>query len=91
MKTVNLRITGRVQGVWYRAWTRDTATELGLNGWVRNRMDGSVEAVVQGDDAAINQLIEKCWDGSPASKVHDIKVTSSDETVDAGFKQERTV
>ncbi len=91
MKTVRLRITGRVQGVWYRAWTRETAETLGLDGWVRNRMDGSVEAVVQGPDASISQLIEKCWQGPSAARVHDIKVEDTDEDIKPGFKQERTV
>jgi len=91
MKTVHLRIEGKVQGVWYRAWTRDTATELGLNGWVRNRMDGSVEAIVSGDETTVDQLIEKCHQGPPAARVHKITATGSDESVKVGFVQERTI
>ncbi len=91
MKTVNLRITGRVQGVYYRAWTCETALPLKLNGWVRNRADGSVEALVSGDAGAVDQLIEKCWQGSHASKVHDIIVTDSIESVQDGFAQKPTV
>jgi acylphosphatase len=91
MKTVRLRISGRVQGVWYRAWTRETAEGLGLNGWVRNRMDGSVEAVVQGEEDAVAQLIEKCWEGPTAARVENIIFEETDETIKPGFKQERTV
>ncbi|MBT6510918.1 MAG: acylphosphatase, partial [Rhodospirillaceae bacterium] len=48
-RKVRVCITGRVQGVWYRAWTTEEASELGLDGWVRNRRDGTVEAVFAGD------------------------------------------
>ncbi len=91
MKTVNLRITGRVQGVYYRAWTCETALQLNLNGWVRNRVDGTVEALVAGEEVTVDQLIEKCWQGSPASKVHDIVVSESTESIEAGFVQKPTV
>ncbi|MGA1498153.1 MAG: acylphosphatase, partial [Steroidobacteraceae bacterium] len=53
-----LHIQGRVQGVFYRQWTVETATGLGLQGWVRNRSDGTVEAQVQGDEAAVESFIE---------------------------------
>jgi len=89
-KTINLRITGKVQGVWYRAWTRETAEILGLNGWVRNRMDGSVEALVQGEEDLISQLIEKCWEGPTAARVKNITSTEVTEKVEPGFKQEST-
>ncbi|NVK17881.1 MAG: acylphosphatase [Methylocystaceae bacterium] len=91
MKTVHLKITGRVQGVWYRAWTRETALSLGLAGWVRNRLDGSVEAVVQGDETAVDQLIKKCWDGPTAARVDLVEVSDTDEKVKTGFAQEKTV
>ena len=53
----HLMIHGRVQGVWYRAWTVETARGLGLTGWVRNRTDGSVEAVIEGEDASVAQFM----------------------------------
>ena len=65
----HLMIHGRVQGVWYRAWTVDTARSLGLVGWVRNRADGSVEAVVEGDEAAVAQFVALAHDGPIAAKV----------------------
>lgn len=91
IKTVHLKIIGRVQGVWYRAWTQDTAKDLALNGWVRNRMDGSVEAIVSGKDDAVAQLIEKCWKGPSAARVDNITFTEIDEVVAPGFKQEPTI
>ena len=51
--TVRVRISGRVQGVWYRGWTVDEARRLGLSGWVRNRRDGSVEAVFSGPEHVV--------------------------------------
>lgn len=91
MKTVHLKITGRVQGVWYRAWTRETAENLGLNGWVRNRMDGSVEALVSGEASKVDDLIKRCWDGPSAAKVEGVSATESHDTVPTGFFQEKTL
>jgi acylphosphatase len=66
MSLLDLRhvlIHGRVQGVGYRAWTEDTARELGLQGWVRNRRDGAVEAVFAGPGEAVAKMIEACRQG----------------------------
>ncbi|MEO8559705.1 MAG: acylphosphatase [Rhodospirillales bacterium] len=63
MKTVRLRISGRVQGVGYRDWTIGTARELGLIGWVRNRADGNVEALASGDQAKIDRFVDACRRG----------------------------
>ncbi|MET0361875.1 MAG: acylphosphatase [Sphingobium sp.] len=65
----HLAILGQVQGVWYRKWTIDTARRLGLFGWVRNRLDGSVEAVVEGDAAAVDAFVTHCHAGPPAARV----------------------
>src|SRR3546814_17773649 len=61
--TVRVVISGRVQGVWYRAWTERQAAALGLAGWVRNRRDGTVGAVMSGDVAVAEQMISVPWDG----------------------------
>jgi acylphosphatase len=62
-------VTGRVQGVFYRAWTKGQADGLGVSGWIRNRPDGSVEAHVEGEAAAVGQLIERMQSGPPAANV----------------------
>lgn len=70
-----MKITGRVQGVFYRANTQKVAGELGLKGWVRNTDDGGVEAVAEGERAALQKLIEWCNHGPPASKVDAVDVS----------------
>ena len=72
-----LRLSGLVQGVFFRAWTRDEARRLGVNGWVRNCDDGSVEAHVEGNDGAVQQLIRRMRDGSPGARVDDLQVEES--------------
>ncbi len=72
--TVQLVITGRVQGVWYRGWTVSRAQELGLAGWVRNVTDGSVEALVNGPKDRVDWLIALCRTGPPAAKVDTVDV-----------------
>src|SRR4051794_1037107 len=74
MRSVRLRITGRVQAVGYRAWAVDRARQLGLRGWVRNRRDGSVEALVTGEDDAVAAMIEACRRGPAAARVEDVAV-----------------
>lgn len=69
MKTLHLRIEGRVQGVWFRESMRQEAERLGVSGWVRNRPDGSVEAVVQGADAAVDALLAWSRQGPPMARV----------------------
>ena len=64
-----LVIRGRVQGVGYRMAMTDAAVALGVNGWVRNRRDGTVEALVQGDDAAVERLLAWCRRGPPGARV----------------------
>ena len=65
----HLLITGRVQGVFYRNWTVDTARDLGLAGWVRNKSDGSVEAWIEGPADAIETFIQRAHAGPPAAQV----------------------
>ena len=74
MVTKHLRIRGTVQGVCYRAWTVQTATQLGLTGWVRNRNDGTVEALVMGENNQIEKLIEACHEGPSAAQVKKIDI-----------------
>lgn len=66
---VRLRITGRVQGVWYRGATEAEARKLGVDGWVRNCSDGSVEALLEGEPVAVRALVEWCRTGPPGARV----------------------
>lgn len=70
----HLFIEGRVQGVFYRAFTRDLASSLGLSGWVRNLHDGRVEALFEGKRELIEQAIQGCWKGPAGSSVRNIAV-----------------
>ncbi len=75
VKRAHLIIKGRVQGVFYRAFTREVAVSLGLKGWVRNLSDGNVEAVFEGSKADIESAVVQCYKGPSASSVSDIKVS----------------
>ena len=90
-RTVNLRIGGRVQGVGYRAWMRSSAMALGLGGWVRNRRDGTVEALLCGRADAVEQLIAACHAGPSQARVTEVKATSADPPEHPGFDQLPTV
>jgi len=91
MRSVRLRITGRVQGVGYRAWALETARRLGLRGWVRNRADGSVEALVAGDDEAVAAMIEACREGPLAARVAEVAISEAEDDGSAGFTPKPTV
>lgn len=69
----HLIIVGLVQGVCFRMYTRDEAQRLGLTGWVRNRPDGTVEAMVEGEKSAVTRLIEWCHDGPSYARVTDVQ------------------
>ncbi|HET9811148.1 MAG TPA: acylphosphatase [Sphingomicrobium sp.] len=79
-----VRVTGRVQGVFFRAWAEQQARELGVNGWVRNAPDGSVEAHLEGDEAPVNAVIERLHQGPPSATVEDVQVS---ETVEENFNR----
>ena len=74
MESVDILVIGKVQGVWFRDFVRKTANNLELKGWVKNNPDGSVSAVVEGEEEIINRLIDKIKVGSPLSKVEDVEV-----------------
>jgi len=85
-----LRIHGRVQGVFYRAWSAEHARALGLRGWVRNRSDGSVEMLVAGEAEAVRRLIELCRTGPPSARVERIEVEETQEEAPARFETRPT-
>ncbi|CCQ37010.1 acylphosphatase [Natronomonas moolapensis 8.8.11] len=82
-------VSGRVQGVYYRATTRDTARERGVDGWVRNLDDGRVEAVFEGTEATVESMVEWCHTGSPNARVDDVEVEYGEPTGIEGFEIRR--
>ena len=74
MKTVHVIIAGKVQGVFFRDYTLQKAKELGVKGWVRNLPNGSVEAMIEGQPASVDGMIEWFYRGSPLSLVSDVQV-----------------
>lgn len=85
-------VKGRVQGVFFRDWTVENARELGLNGWVRNRRDGSVEALFSGDPASVAEMVDKrCRVGPPSAMVTGINNFPADgEDPGEGFQRKPT-
>lgn len=77
-----LKITGRVQGVWYRKSFAEVATKNNLVGWVKNCDDGSVEALIQGESAQVLAVIEWAKKGPPLAKVDNVTVTEDDSGVE---------
>jgi len=74
----HVRVTGRVQGVFFRVWARDEAQSLGITGWVRNCGDGSVEAQLEGDAEAVDELLDQIREGPPGARVNDLCVEEAD-------------
>ncbi|MCH7888927.1 MAG: acylphosphatase [Proteobacteria bacterium] len=85
---VRVRIEGRVQGIGFRYWTIDQAAALGLRGWVRNRIDGAVEAVFAGPGEAVAEMVRRCHDGPAFAHVERVERVAEDpeaEPVGPGF------
>lgn len=85
-RSVAVRIEGRVQGVYYRAWTAQTARALGLDGTVRNMDDGSVEATFSGPSEAVAEMLRRCADGPRDARVRRVTVTQEGASVVPGFR-----
>ena len=90
MKAIRVRISGRVQGVWFRAWTEQRATALGLDGWVRNRRDGDVEALFAGADEAVEAMVAECWNGPPRARVDTVSAEPDGPPEQKGFSVSRS-
>ena len=85
---VRLVIRGKVQGVWFRNWTVGEAKALGLDGWVRNRADGSVEALISGPGTALRNMVARCHDGPPLARVDEIEEHTAERLPSgSGFEQ----
>ncbi|MFW6003530.1 MAG: acylphosphatase [Halanaeroarchaeum sp.] len=82
-------VTGTVQGVYYRATTRDEARSRGVDGWVKNLPDGRVEAVFEGDEDRVEAMVEWCYEGSPAATVDAIDVEFESPAGLEGFEIRR--
>ncbi len=91
MRSARLRITGRVQGVGYRAWMMQVAGRFGLRGWVRNRSDGGVEALVIGEEDAVARIIEACREGPFGARVSDVGTSDADDDASVGFTAKPTL
>jgi acylphosphatase len=90
-RAVHLIIRGRVQGVGYRVWAREAARSLGLDGWVRNRTDGTVEMVAVGGPEALDRLAEACRSGPPGARVGSVDRSEAEDDASSGFELRRTL
>ena len=90
-KSIHATFQGRVQGVWFRAWTAEKATALGLNGWVRNRTDGTVEAVFSGPADKVDAMLTKAKKGPMLARVDDILTKEIEPPTEVGFFKRDTV
>jgi len=88
---IRIRISGRVQGVGYRSWTVKQASKRGLDGWVRNRIDGTVEALLIGEEAIVRDMIEACRTGPMIARVDEILEEAAQGIAEKGFTQKPTV
>jgi acylphosphatase len=82
----HVTVTGRVQGVFFRAWTREQAQALGVAGWVRNCPDGHVEAHLEGEANQVEQLLTKLRQGPPAAEVDDVRTWDVEPCEFDGFE-----
>ncbi len=89
MKRAHVWISGKVQGVWYRANTREQAEQRGLAGWVRNLSDGRVEGVFEGPEATVEEMIDWCHTGSPMARVDGVEVEWEEPQGIEGFTVKR--
>ena len=90
-KSVRVRIEGRVQGVGFRAWVERRAVTHGLDGWVRNRRDGGVEAVFAGPASAVDAMVAECHHGPRSAAVTMVRVLDEPAAVSQGFSVGPTV
>ncbi|MEE2746084.1 MAG: acylphosphatase [Pseudomonadota bacterium] len=85
VKSYHVKVEGRVQGVWYRVWAQKKAVNHEIRGWIRNRSDGTVEAVVCGRELAINKLLEAMKTGPTMANVISIRAEPCDPPINYSF------
>jgi acylphosphatase len=88
---LRLRIEGKVQGIGYRDYVIGEALKLGVDGWVRNRADGTVEALVSGPNKAVETLVGLCMKGLPGATVRDVEMHKAEPLPEKGFKRRPTI
>ena len=86
MKQVHVRVSGRVQGVFFRAEARSRAESLGLSGWIRNEPDGSVAAVFAGEPERVDSMVEWCRRGPAGARVDEVEATDAADEPGHGFR-----
>lgn len=86
---VHVYISGRVQGVFFRDSTREKAREVGVNGWVRNMRDGRVEAVFEGDESKVDEMIQWCHEGPGSARVDQVELSKEEPKGEEGFSVKR--
>ena len=86
MKSIKCLVSGRVQGVWFRAWTQKRAVELGVTGWVRNLADGRVETLAQGSDETLEAFKKRLWEGPHLSRVDSVECKALDTALLPDFQ-----
>lgn len=79
-------VSGRVQGVWFRQSCAEVANQLGVAGWVRNRPDGRVEAVFEGDEDAVEEIVAWCYKGPLRAVVSEVEVVGENPEGSVGFR-----
>jgi acylphosphatase len=79
-------VSGRVQGVWFRAWTEQQCRQLGLNGWARNLSDGRLEVVIAGSAPAVSSMLKRFREGPPQAKVEGVVVSDWNGEVPQSFE-----
>jgi acylphosphatase len=87
----SIRVTGHVQGVFFREWTVQVASQLGIAGWVRNRADGSVEIHAEGEPGELERFVAELRTGSPAARVDHLQIEPAELESPAGFLRRATV
>lgn len=85
-RRAHVYVSGKVQGVYFRATTRDEAQKRDIDGWVRNLPDGRVEAVFEGPPETVAEMVEFCREGSSAARVEAVEVTEADSEGEDGFE-----